>query len=348
MGDHARYGMSNAMDLDLNREPLDPANDSASGLGSMQDHEVQSARAGIEGRIRQLEAVYARSRWRQSGEPLRNALVDMVDDVCNEGREFVGRTKGVKRDSSHLVAKALELDMGVTKVVGDGVGFFDCNICLGMARDPVLTCCGHLFCWVCFYRLPYEYSTARECPVCKGEVTDSSITPIYGSTESTCVPQPNSGAEVPPRPKANRVESMRQKRVNRRVSQIPVADALRRFRIGIGGATEQHIPPSMPDTVLVGSGARRHRSRLASRALTEADAPLNSIPRTFSSREFSTGTVDMAVDEANQHPSLGFVFDNPGLDVFVPVEMSVNESQPPSSSRRRNRQPSRRRPRPHG
>lgn len=28
---------------------------------------------------------------------------------------------------------------------------FECNICLEIATEPILTNCGHLFCWPCIY-----------------------------------------------------------------------------------------------------------------------------------------------------------------------------------------------------
>ncbi|KAL2523578.1 E3 ubiquitin-protein ligase RMA1 [Abeliophyllum distichum] len=31
-------------------------------------------------------------------------------------------------------------------------GCFDCNICLDSAHDPVVTLCGHLYCWPCIYK----------------------------------------------------------------------------------------------------------------------------------------------------------------------------------------------------
>lgn len=34
----------------------------------------------------------------------------------------------------------------------DGPGDFDCNICYDTAREPVVTMCGHLYCWPCLYR----------------------------------------------------------------------------------------------------------------------------------------------------------------------------------------------------
>ena len=34
----------------------------------------------------------------------------------------------------------------------DGPGDFDCNVCYDTAREPVVTMCGHLYCWPCLYR----------------------------------------------------------------------------------------------------------------------------------------------------------------------------------------------------
>ncbi|KAL2552241.1 RING/U-box superfamily protein [Forsythia ovata] len=112
------------------------------------------------------------------------------------------RGKGYKRGSCHLVAKALELDSDVKKVDKEDRSFYDCNICLEVAREYVLTCCDHLFCWVCFYQVSYIDSTSKECPVCMGEVSDSIVIPIYENGESERVAELESGLKIPPRPKA--------------------------------------------------------------------------------------------------------------------------------------------------
>lgn len=34
----------------------------------------------------------------------------------------------------------------------DEGGSYDCNVCYDTAREPVVTLCGHLYCWPCLYR----------------------------------------------------------------------------------------------------------------------------------------------------------------------------------------------------
>ncbi|XP_059282638.1 E3 ubiquitin-protein ligase RMA3-like [Lycium ferocissimum] len=73
-------------------------------------------------------------------------------------------------------------------------GGYDCNICLDSAHEPVVTLCGHLYCWPCIYKwLQVESSTPGseencKCPVCKAHISNSSLVPLYGrgtsSTES--------------------------------------------------------------------------------------------------------------------------------------------------------------------
>ncbi|XP_055820160.1 uncharacterized protein LOC129889069 [Solanum dulcamara] len=280
------------MDLDLNQEPMES---SALGLGSLLN-DFETAHSRIEQRILQLEAVAARSlhrhRWRQAhnsaDDETRNSA-DTGDVVGNEVQHhnFVGNGKGCKRDRSHLVAKALEMDLVVKKVDKNGGSFFDCNICFDIAKEPILTCCGHLYCWSCFYQLPYVDSTTKECPDCKGEVTDANITPIYGNSNSYCSKEVHCGSELPPRPKANRVESVRQQRVTRGLSHIPVAEALRRIRtsIGLGDHPHQLETGGVSSSSVSGShelqnteatGIRRLRSRVFSRVLSESAASLSS------------------------------------------------------------------------
>ncbi|GJN12366.1 hypothetical protein PR202_ga30638 [Eleusine coracana subsp. coracana] len=90
---------------------------------------------------------------------------------------------------------------------------FECNICLDPAKEPVVTPCGHLFCWPCLYKWLHAHSVHSECPVCKGEVLEVNVTPIYGRGGDQ---MDASGLDMPPRPRANRTQSLRQ--------QLQIAD----------------------------------------------------------------------------------------------------------------------------
>ncbi|KAF7804152.1 E3 ubiquitin-protein ligase RFWD3 [Senna tora] len=107
--------------------------------------------------------------------------------------------------------EASEKNDDVENASGNDGTFFDCNICLDLSKDPVVTCCGHLFCWSCLYRWLHVHSEARECPVCKGEVTSNNVTPIYGRANNNVQdPEEDPTLQIPLRPHARRVENLRQ------------------------------------------------------------------------------------------------------------------------------------------
>ena len=56
--------------------------------------------------------------------------------------------------------------------------WFDCNICFDQAREPVVTRCGHLYCWSCISE--WLKTGVHECPVCKASTGLSSLIRIYG------------------------------------------------------------------------------------------------------------------------------------------------------------------------
>lgn len=247
------------MELDLNQEPLDSSNNtSVVELDSVLD-ELESAHGHIHDRIRHLEAVTSRARQRYRWPPVHNpiqitnftseATTADAPDEEGENQEVEGGIvesgKGRESKGADLVAKAL----GVERDVEDSRtgNLFDCNICLDMARDPIVTCCGHLFCWPCFYQLSYAYSNAKECPVCKGEVTEGGIIPIYGNASVGSHSQlelNGYGLRVPPRPHAPRVESIRQQLISQGASSSMIQN-VRRYNNFIGGLGER--VPSGPN-----------------------------------------------------------------------------------------------------
>jgi hypothetical protein len=89
----------------------------------------------------------------------------------------------------------------------DEGGFYDCNIFLDLAKDPVVTLCGHLFCWPCLYRWLYLRSSGtKDCPVCKEQVTDKNVIPIYGVRNNEDVRNEDNSSsatrKIPSRPNA--------------------------------------------------------------------------------------------------------------------------------------------------
>ncbi|KAK4409768.1 E3 ubiquitin-protein ligase [Sesamum angolense] len=89
------------------------------------------------------------------------------------------------------------------------VGNFECNICLDLAQDPVITLCGHLYCWPCLYKWLQGHSNSHECPVCKAPVDEEKLIPLYGrgktSTDQRSKPPP--GTEIPNRPAGQRPDT---------------------------------------------------------------------------------------------------------------------------------------------
>uniref|UniRef100_A0A251UTK2 E3 ubiquitin-protein ligase RMA n=2 Tax=Helianthus annuus TaxID=4232 RepID=A0A251UTK2_HELAN len=90
---------------------------------------------------------------------------------------------------------------------GDG-GNFDCSICLDLAQDPIVTLCGHLFCWPCIYQWINYHSHSNECPLCKAFIQEEQLIPLYGRGKSSSDSRSKSfhGGNIPNRPAGQRPE----------------------------------------------------------------------------------------------------------------------------------------------
>ncbi|KAE8732160.1 hypothetical protein F3Y22_tig00002237pilonHSYRG00564 [Hibiscus syriacus] len=86
---------------------------------------------------------------------------------------------------------------------------FDCNICFDSAEDPVVTLCGHLYCWPCIYKWLHVRTSSldaeqpeRNCPVCKANISSSSLVPLYGRGTSLNSPSKDCHSDlvIPQRP----------------------------------------------------------------------------------------------------------------------------------------------------
>ncbi|KAI8807068.1 hypothetical protein BJ742DRAFT_773564 [Cladochytrium replicatum] len=80
---------------------------------------------------------------------------------------------------------------------------FECNICLQTASNPVITMCGHLFCWQCLFRwMQQVHRNSALCPVCKSAISRNTVVPIYGRGRS----RDPRDEEIPERPAGQRTE----------------------------------------------------------------------------------------------------------------------------------------------
>lgn len=117
----------------------------------------------------------------------------------------------VDEEASYLQQKKLGSSAAkVSDMLGEN-GSFDCNICLDSARDPVVTLCGHLYCWPCIFKWLQSHTTSltlerqlqRQCPVCKTEISETSVIPLYGRGDiSFGTEHRDKELEIPRRPPA--------------------------------------------------------------------------------------------------------------------------------------------------
>lgn len=85
-------------------------------------------------------------------------------------------------------------------------GDFECNICFELAEEPIVTLCGHLFCWPCLYKWLHIHSHSQECPVCKALIEEQKLVPLYGRGKTQTDPRskPIPGLDIPHRPAGQR------------------------------------------------------------------------------------------------------------------------------------------------
>jgi E3 ubiquitin-protein ligase RNF5 len=88
----------------------------------------------------------------------------------------------------------------------DSSDAFTCNICLEAAQEPVVTLCGHLYCWPCLYKWLRGHAQSPKCPVCNALVEEKKLVPLYGRGKNPTDPRskPVPGVEIPNRPTGQR------------------------------------------------------------------------------------------------------------------------------------------------
>lgn len=94
--------------------------------------------------------------------------------------------------------------------VASGVPCFDCSICLEPVAEPVVTLCGHLYCWPCMYRwLKSKQHGSGRCPVCKASVSEDHLVPLFGRGRAVDAARCKGGVRIPSRPPVPNAEHRR-------------------------------------------------------------------------------------------------------------------------------------------
>ncbi|XP_041026075.1 E3 ubiquitin-protein ligase RMA1H1-like [Juglans microcarpa x Juglans regia] len=119
----------------------------------------------------------------------------------------------------HYYAQEWKSIQGVATDSENTNACFDCNICLDFAKEPVVTLCGHLYCWSCIYKWLHVQSATLapdehpQCPVCKADISHTTMVPLYGRGQILNEAEDEGKAPlrsmvIPPRPAACGVQSL--------------------------------------------------------------------------------------------------------------------------------------------
>lgn len=135
-------------------------------------------------------------------------------------RPFRGLAQRMTRRGAHTsinstTTTSSKADTSTSVGEPSGDTTFECNICFDIPRDPVVTPCGHLYCWSCLYRWIRLHADSPQCPVCKAGVDKRTVIPIYGrgrlqTSDPRERPLPEDD-DVPPRPSGRRNAPLHQR-----------------------------------------------------------------------------------------------------------------------------------------
>ncbi|KAJ0963822.1 hypothetical protein J5N97_028944 [Dioscorea zingiberensis] len=131
-------------------------------------------------------------------------------------------------------------------------GCFDCNICLDFATDPVVTLCGHLYCWPCIHKwLQIKCTSPCRCPVCKAFLSKDALVPLYGRGLTKKGSNHNLDYDVPQRPQLMPYRTDEQVTINQQPS-MQEGSPHNHFHYHNyldyygGNLNDSHLPPSWP------------------------------------------------------------------------------------------------------
>ncbi|XP_052142338.1 E3 ubiquitin-protein ligase RMA1-like isoform X2 [Oryza glaberrima] len=155
----------------------------------------------------------------------RFCLIEVgMDQLCTSGGSDSDKSLAAGDEPAVRVRGEVEAEAAAAAAAAEaqGGGCFDCNICLDFATEPVVTLCGHLYCWPCIYEWLHpggdddgsngdaSSTRRRPCPVCKAAVSPDTLVPLYGRGRGGSSKRARSGSAIPRRPIVHREPVERQ------------------------------------------------------------------------------------------------------------------------------------------
>jgi len=131
-----------------------------------------------------------------------------MDPTSTDGNNDDINNPGPSTSSSSSSLPSRDADKDGERDREEEAKSFECNICLDVAKDAVVSYCGHLFCWPCLHQWLETRPNRQSCPVCKAAITRDKVIPLYGRGGSGVDPR----SKVPPRPTPIRTEQTEQNR----------------------------------------------------------------------------------------------------------------------------------------
>uniref|UniRef100_A0A0D9VIS7 E3 ubiquitin-protein ligase RMA n=2 Tax=Leersia perrieri TaxID=77586 RepID=A0A0D9VIS7_9ORYZ len=160
-----------------------------------------------------------------------------MDRLCTSGGSDNGKSSlDGDEPAAMRISGEVQAQATAAEAAGGG-GCFDCNICLDLATEPVVTLCGHLYCWACIYEwlhlddndddeIDGDASSTRRrtrpCPVCKAAVSPDTLVPLYGRGSANSNKAARSaGSPIPRRPIVYRGPHVERRQSDRHGSMGP-------------------------------------------------------------------------------------------------------------------------------
>lgn len=122
-----------------------------------------------------------------NGENIKEPNNSNCNNNCNGNESNFNNNTGNNSEGKNINNKSNE------------ISDYECSICLDTAKEPVVSKCGHLFCWPCIYSWNQLKKT---CPNCNNFLeNEKDFVPIYNKNQNK---SNTNRFKIPERPKGER------------------------------------------------------------------------------------------------------------------------------------------------